>query len=76
MEIGGHIMQLMGRNSMPWEPPLDTRIPLQTNSYDCGVFVCLYAAFIDIQHPLSFSQRDIDNVCVWMAHEMIEEGKS
>jgi hypothetical protein len=43
-------------------PPPDTRIPLQTNSYDCGVFVCLYAAFIDILHPLSFSQHDINNV--------------
>jgi hypothetical protein len=56
-------------------PPLDTRISLQTNNYDCGVFVCLYAAFIDIQHPISFSQHDINNVRAWMAHEMIEEGK-
>jgi hypothetical protein len=38
-------------------------------------FVCLYAAFIDIQHPLSFSEHDIDKIRVWMAHEMIEEGK-
>ena len=43
-------------------PPPDTLVPLQTNSYDCGVFVCLYAAFIDILHPLSFSQHDINNV--------------
>jgi hypothetical protein len=56
-------------------PPPDTRIPQQTNNYDCGVFVCLYAAFIDIQHPLFFSQHDINKVRVWMAHEMIEEGK-
>jgi hypothetical protein len=51
-------------------PPPDTQIPLQTNTYDCGIFVCLYAAFIDIQHPLSFSQHDIQNVRTWMAHEM------
>jgi Ulp1 family protease len=64
-------------------PPPETRTPLQTNSFrfrshDCGIFVCLYAAFIDIQHPLSslsFSLHDIHNVRVWMAHEMIEEGK-
>ena len=31
-------------------PPPGTQIPLQTNNYDCGIFVCLYAAFIFIQH--------------------------
>jgi Ulp1 family protease len=56
-------------------PPPDTQVPLQTNDYDYGIFVCLYAAFLDIQLPLSFSQHDTRNVRIWMAHEMIEEGK-
>jgi Ulp1 family protease len=57
------------------DPPPDTLIPLQTNTYDCGVFVCLCADFIDIQNPFSFSQIDIDNASMWMAREMFEDGK-
>ena len=49
--------------------------PLQSNDYDCGIFICLFAAFLDIRLPLSFSQHDTRNVRAWMAHEMIEEGK-
>ena len=49
---------------------------LQSNDFDCGIFICLYAAFLDIRLPLSFSQHDTPNVrTAWMAHEMIEEGK-
>jgi hypothetical protein len=39
------------------------------------MFISLYAAFLDIRLPLSFSQHDTRNVRTWMAHEMIEEGK-
>ena len=57
-------------------PPPGTQVPLQSNDYDCGIFICLYAAFLDIRRlPLSFSQHDTRNVRTWMAHEMIEEGK-
>ena len=57
-------------------PPPGSQVPLHTNDYDCGIFICLYAAFLDIRRlPLSFSQHDTRNVRTWMAHEMIEEGK-
>ncbi len=56
-------------------PPPGTQVPLQTNDYDCGIYICLYAAFLDMRLPLSFSQHDTRNVRTWMAHEMIEEGK-
>jgi len=56
-------------------PPPGTQVPPQSNDYDCGTFICLYAAFLDIRLPLSFSQHDTRNVRAWMAHEMIEEGK-
>jgi Ulp1 family protease len=56
-------------------PPPGTQVPLQSNDYDCGIFICLYAAFLDSRLPLSFSQHDTRNVRTWMAHEMIEEGK-
>jgi hypothetical protein len=56
-------------------PPPGMQAPLQSNDFDCGIFICLYAAFLDIGLPLSFSQRDTRNVRTWMAHEMIERGK-
>jgi Ulp1 family protease len=56
-------------------PPPGMQVPLQSNDYDCGIFICLYAAFLNIRLPLSFSQHDTRNVRTWMAHEMIEEGK-
>jgi hypothetical protein len=55
--------------------PPGMQVPLQSNGYDCGIFICLYAAFLDMRLPLSFSQHDTRNVRMWMAHEMIEEGK-
>jgi hypothetical protein len=58
-------------------PPPDTLLPYQDNSYDCGVLVCLYAAFIAIQKPFTFSQADIDDVRMsqWMVHLMDKDGK-
>jgi hypothetical protein len=56
-------------------PPPNIQAPLQSNDYDCGIFICLYAAYLDLRLPLSFSQHDTQNVRAWMAHEMIEEGK-
>jgi len=51
------------------------QVPLQSNDFDCGIFICLYAAYLDLRLPLSFSQHDTRNVRAWMTHEMIEEGK-
>ncbi len=56
-------------------PPPGMQVPLQSNDYDCGIFICLYAAFLDIRLPLSSSRHDTRNIRTWMAHEMIEEGK-
>jgi hypothetical protein len=55
--------------------PPGTQAPRQSNDYDCGIFICLYAAFLDMRLPLSFSQHDTRNVRTWMTHEMIEDGK-
>ncbi len=56
--------------------PPTTFVPRQDNSYDRGVFVVLYAAYIDIQKPFTFTQADIDNVRMWMVHLVDEEGKT
>ena len=51
------------------------QVPLQSNDFDYCIFICLYAAYLDLRLPLSFSQHDTRNVRAWMTHEMIEEGK-
>jgi Ulp1 family protease len=43
-------------------PLTATFMPRHNNSYDCGVFVCFYAAYIAIQQPFTFTQADIDNM--------------
>ena len=30
-------------------PPTGMQVPLQSNDFDCGIFICLYAAFLDIR---------------------------
>jgi len=56
-------------------PPPNMQVPLQSNDFDYCIFICLYAAYLDLRLPLSFSQHDTRNVRAWMTHEMIEEGK-
>ena len=34
-------------------------IPYQTNSYDCGVFICKYAEYISTDKPFDFTQKDM-----------------
>lgn len=38
-----------------------TRVPPQTNGYDCWVFTCMFADFLSINCPLSFDQTHIDH---------------
>jgi hypothetical protein len=56
-------------------PPPNMQVPLQSNDFDCCIFICFYAAYLDLRLPLSFSQHDTRNIRAWMTHEMIEEGK-
>ena len=53
-------------------PPPRTSMPTQENSYDCGVFECLYVAHITIQKPFTFTQTDINDVRLWMAENRTE----
>jgi len=39
----------------------ETVVPRQNNGYDCGVFTCMFAAFLSINLPLSFVQTHIDH---------------
>ncbi len=42
------------------------RIPRQLNGSDCGVFMCLFAAYASLRRPFTFSQKDIPTVRRWM----------
>lgn len=42
-----------------WELVYCDDIPEQLNSYDCGMFVCMYARCLVQTNPLSFSQKEM-----------------
>ena len=33
--------------------------PLQENTWDCGVYVCMFAEFLTLDFPIMFTQREI-----------------
>ena len=46
-------------------------IPRQCNDDDCGVFMCKYADFIALGHPIDFSQEHMLYFRARMAHELL-----
>ena len=46
------------------------RIPRQSNGYDCGVFVCMYASNLMHKHDFDFTQRDMRDFRKWIAHRI------
>lgn len=45
-----------------WTIEYPSKNPRQRNGYDCGVFVCAYAADILMQAEFSFEQKDMPNI--------------
>jgi Ulp1 family protease len=54
-----------------WKWEKSTRMPKQTNGYDCGVFMlqCLYQ--ITSNKDLSFTQNDIPKLRIHKMHEIL-----
>ncbi|CAN7984496.1 unnamed protein product [Ixodes hexagonus] len=46
-------------------------IPMQSNTHDCGVFVCLYAERLARNASFDFSARDIQRLRYRMAYEIL-----
>ena len=52
-------------------------VPRQRNSIDCGVFVCMYAAYFANDRPFNFTYKDMTNMRARMAwsilnHRLVE----
>jgi len=47
-------------------------IPRQTNSKDCGMFVCKYAEFLSRRAQLTFTAKDIPYYRARMVWEMVQ----
>ena len=51
-------------------------IPQQGNTNDCGVFMCLFAAYASLDSPFDFSQRHIPMVRRWMLQIIYKVGEA
>jgi len=49
----------------------DRKVPQQRNSFDCGIFVCMYADFLLVDLPFRFSQDDMDFFRLRLCAEII-----
>ena len=53
------VMGVTKHNFLEWATLHHSNIPVQSNSFDCDVFVCMYARRLAEEVPFGFSQRDI-----------------
>jgi Ulp1 family protease len=51
-----------------WSLINESSVPIQENSYDCGAFVCLFAACMAINYPMTFTQLDAPKMRLKLAH--------
>ncbi|XP_064489857.1 sentrin-specific protease 1-like [Ornithodoros turicata] len=63
-----------GRKLSPdtWGSNSVRNIPTQTNTYDCGAFVCLYAECIGRGIPFEFSSNDLPKLRYRIAYEILQ----
>ena len=53
------VMAVTHHKFLEWPAVHHSEIPGQSNQFDCGVFVCMYARMLAEEIPFNFSQRDI-----------------
>lgn len=53
------VMAATHHKFLEWPVIHQRNIPGQTNQFDCGIFVCMYARMLAEEIPFNFSQRDI-----------------
>lgn len=47
----------------------------QTNGYDCGVWVCMYGAFLSLSQECCIQEGDVDKFRAWMVYLMKKSGE-
>jgi Ulp1 family protease len=57
-------------NSKEWSFINVTNIPIQKNSYDCGVFLCTYAEYLARDAVFNFSQAHMLSFRQLIAYEL------
>ena len=62
-------------NRLEWKvvKPGYGEIPRQTNNYDCGVYVCMYAYYVSRNLRINFLSRDIDIVRQRLAYSIMKQ---
>ncbi|XP_064472074.1 sentrin-specific protease 1-like [Ornithodoros turicata] len=63
-----------GRKLVPdtWDHNFVRNVPMQTNTYDCGAFVCLYAECLVRGIPFEFSSKDLPKLRYRIAYEILQ----
>ena len=56
-----------------WKKELATDIPRQSNGYDCGVFVCMYAECYSRQAKFNFCEKDMRDICPLIAWQILNQ---
>ena len=56
-----------------WQCVHCSDIPMQYNSYDCGVFICTYARCLAANSPFKFNQGDMQNIRRHMVLELLSK---
>ena len=56
-----------------WQCVHCSDIPMQYNSYDCGVFICTYAHYLAANSPFKFNQGDMQNMRRHMVLELLSK---
>ncbi|XP_054003316.1 sentrin-specific protease 1-like [Hylaeus anthracinus] len=53
-----------------WNTYNKKQIPRQSNSYDCGVFTCMYAKLLSTGAPINFHETDVPRIRSTMIKEL------
>ena len=68
--LGNYLDQLKGGQFSRCE---DKSIPKQTNSFDCGVFTCLYARFLAERLLFTFGQKYVSSYRKQIIYELLHK---
>lgn len=49
------------------------KVPSQTNGVDCGVFTCMFAAYLAFDRPLTFKQKDMAKMRARLAWSILNK---